>query len=176
MPGRRRPHPFQPALWRTSIDVPALVEEVRSLYFPRVPGPVPVFFAAHRPLACAVTASEELVFPAVYIHQVLNHPETPVEVLRFIAKHELLHLAIPPKRSGRRVQTHPREFWDAEARIAPESRLAWQWITENLGPCLARSSRAREVHITRTWTALEFAPRAPWAPITPIRPVPAPLL
>lgn len=174
MPGRRRPHPFQPALWRTSVDVPALVEEVRALSFPRVPGPVPVFFATHRPLACAITQPGELAFPAVYIHQVLNHPETPVEVLRFVVKHELLHLAIPPKRTGRRVQTHPREFWDAEARIAPEALLAWRWVEENLGQCLSKRWRAEGIHVTRAWTALEFAPRGPWSVSTAVGPANVP--
>lgn len=177
MARRRRPHPFQPALSRTSVDVPTLVEEVRARYFPGLPGPVPAFFVSGRPLACALIASaDELAFPAVYLHQVLNHPDTPIEVLRFIVKHELLHLAMPPLRRGRRVEAHPRTFWEAEQRIAPEAPIAWRWVAANLAPCIAAGRPGAGVRITRRWTRLEFAPRGPWTETPTAGAAPSPLL
>ncbi len=158
-----RRSPFQPAFERTIVPIADVVEEVRARWFPEIPGPVPAFFATHEPLACAVTAHHELAYPAVYYHQVLNHPETPVEVLRFIAKHELIHFVVPPRQRGRFLDPHPPEFWDREAAIAPEARLAWAWIWANLHSCLKARARLRSPKVTKAWHSLEFAPRLPWA-------------
>jgi hypothetical protein len=157
-----RRHHFQPAFERTSLPIRDVVQEVQARWFPQLVAPVPVFFAEHGPLACAMTFDRELAFPAVYYHQVLNHPQTPPEVLRFIAKHELLHFVVPPKQRGRYLDAHPPEFWDREDEIAPEARLAWAWIWANLHTCLKSRSRLRSPKVTRAWHALEFAPRLPW--------------
>ena len=157
-----RHHRFQPAFERTSVSIAGVVEEVRARWFPEVAAPVPVFFATHDPLACAITHDRELAFPAVYYHQVLNHPETPVEVLRFIAKHELIHFVVPPRQRGRFLDPHPPEFWEREDEIAPEARLAWAWIWANLHTCLKSRARLRSPKVTRAWHGLEFASRLPW--------------
>lgn len=158
----RRKVRYQPAFERTPYDITELVEAMRAEHFPSLPGPVPVFFTVHEPLACAILESDVLAFPAVYYHQVLNHPETPIEVARFIAKHELLHFVVPPQRRGRFVDTHPPEFWDAEERIAPEGPMAWGWIWANLHRCLRSQPRNQRVAVNASWKQLEFGPRLPW--------------
>lgn len=153
---------YQPAFERTPYRLGELVEEVRATCFPQIPRPVPVFFTVHEPLACAVLESDELAFPAVYFHQVLNHPETPIEVARFIAKHELLHLVVPAQKRGRFVDAHPPEFWDAEERVAPEGPMAWGWLWANLHGCLHSQRRNQRLVVRPAWKALEFGPRLPW--------------
>ncbi|MGE5597737.1 MAG: hypothetical protein ACM3S1_17060 [Hyphomicrobiales bacterium] len=155
---------YQPALERTIVPIAEVVEDIRVRFLPEVPGPVPVFFATHDPLACAIDHDPELAFPAVYYHQVLNHPETPLEVLQFIAKHELLHYVVKPIQIGRRWEHHPDEFWEMEDRIGPEGRLVWAWLWANLHTCLKRRTLLREIYVTRRWRELEFAPRLPFRP------------
>ena len=120
------------------------------------------------PLACMHQDGNEGGYPAVYFHQVLNHPATPLEVLRAIAKHELLHFAVPPTygpdpRWPRLVvkESHPPEFWVEERRIAPEMPAVWGWLRANLHRCLATDSWNR-LAVTRDWRAIELGPRSPW--------------
>ena len=55
----------------------------------------------------------------IVMHPLLNHPETPVEVVRHIVLHELLHLWIRPEEIDGKLVMHPPEFWQAEKRYVP---------------------------------------------------------
>ncbi len=163
--------PFAPHLSFLSLDLEELVEDVRRECFPWLPGPVPVFFVEWSPLACVHVDSSEGGYPAVYFHQVLNHPATPYEVLRGIAKHELLHFVVRPVftpdphwpgiRARDSVEAHPPLFWSEEARIAPEMATVWSWIRANLHRCLDRDEW-NGIRVTRSWRTIELGPRTPW--------------
>ena len=62
----------------------------------------------------------------IYIHQVLNHTDTPVEVFHRIHKHELLHLVIRRDVEGmtRMIRRNPA----GRAGNLPERSLAWAWL------------------------------------------------
>ncbi len=121
---------------------------VRAEHFPETPPDVGLFSVNCGPLACIAVGESS---PTIYVHQVLNHAETPVEVFNLICKHELLHLRIEPAREGKRLNQHPRAFWEAEKTIAPERRLAWCWIWENLGDCLRRRPRLERIDVQPRW-------------------------
>ncbi len=140
---RRQPH-----LWFTPFSVPEILERVRAEHFPEAPPDVGLFSVNRGPLACIEVGESS---PTIYVHQVLNHAETPEEVFTLICKHELLHLRIEPALEGKRLNQHPSAFWEAEKTIAPERRLAWCWIWENLGDCLRRRPRLERIDVQPRW-------------------------
>jgi len=126
-----------------------VVASVRADYFPLLTVETPVVFADGRPIACIADAGSAT--PVIYIHPALSRPETPPEVLRFIIKHELLHIEVPSVRSGRRVLHHPPAFWEREWEIAPESRECWAWLRQTLGDWLVvnHGAQSAEVRVRR---------------------------
>lgn len=56
---------------------------------------------------------------AIFLHGILNHPQTPEEVIEFILCHELLHLVIPSREVDGHMTSHPPEFQAMEARVYP---------------------------------------------------------
>jgi hypothetical protein len=87
----------------------------------------------------------------IFIHQVFNHADTPIEVIDLICKHELLHLRIPPIIEGKKEIQHPPEFWEAEREICPERNLAWSWIWINLDGCLKKRPRLERIDVLPAW-------------------------
>lgn len=87
---RYQPLLFQPVPSRTAQPLTDIMEEMRAAFFPELQGhQVEVRIAAEGPLAYI---AQDFMGPdrhLVVFHPVLNHPQTPIEVLRFIAKHEL---------------------------------------------------------------------------------------
>jgi tetratricopeptide (TPR) repeat protein len=110
-----------------------LLEEARSTHFPDLTCRVSIHFVDRGPLACVCPGNEAA---NIYIHQLLNHDQTPREVIGMICKHELLHLRIPPVANDGEVLMHPPAFWVAERAICPEHKRVWAWIWTNLGLCL----------------------------------------
>ena len=152
--------PFAPHLSFLPFSLPDLVEDVREAWFPQLAGPIPVFFVEWKPLACAVTSRQGGGYPAVYVHQVLNHPQTPYEVLAQIAKHELLHFVVRPRYVPGHHFAHPPEFWAELERIAPETDAKWAWVHANLASVIDHTEDG--VHVRRTWRRLEMTTRTPW--------------
>jgi len=66
----------------------------------------------------------------IVISRTLDDPNVPEFVLDYVVYHELLHIAIPPRRGrgGRRI-VHPREFQQAEAKF-PERAEAERWLSK----------------------------------------------
>jgi hypothetical protein len=157
----RKLRPAAPALSYLPFSLEDMIESVRSRYFPNVPGPIPALFSTHKALACCWTSPG---YPLVHIHHVLNHPQTPREVIEFICKHELLHFVIPPRIVGKTLKSHPPEFWVEEQRIAPESRLVWAWLHYNIGACLKARPQLEQLDVTSEWRKLELSPRSAWTP------------
>lgn len=140
---RLRPH-----LWFTSFSVPDVLDQVRKEHFPEISAEIPIYAINRGPLVCiAVDDSSS----TIYVHQLLNHSDTPREVFSLICKHELLHLRITPRFDGKRTIQHPPEFWKAEEAMAPERRIAWAWIWGNLGVCLKIRPVLERIDVRSNW-------------------------
>jgi hypothetical protein len=138
----------QPHLWFTPFSVSETLERVRREHFPEIPPGVGLYSVSRAPLACVDGGGSS---PTIYVHQVLNHSDTPVEVFSLICKHELLHLRIRPVVTGERTIDHPPEFWEAEKAIAPERRLIWGWIREDLWDCLKERRDLERIDVRPRW-------------------------
>lgn len=162
-PPRDSVHEFQPALSQLPYSLPDLVEEVRAEYFPHISAPVDIAFVAWDSLCCIYTrAAWTGERPRIFVHQLLNHPATPREVMRFILKHELLHCVVLPRQIDGRMQDHPPEFWTAEAALGPERVGAWRWIDANFAACLG--SDYWGAYVKRNWKRRVDGPRHPYIP------------
>ena len=87
----------------------------------------------------------------MFVHQILNHPDTPWEVASFVCKHELLHLEIPPREINGKIMDHPPEFWDRENAICPEKEIAWAWIWENFWMCIHSDRKREGIKVLKEW-------------------------
>jgi hypothetical protein len=104
----------------------------------------------------------------VVFHPILNRPDTPIEIVRFIAKHELAHIVRPGRWSASgHWEGHPPEFWELEYRLAPERWACWHWISDNLRRH-ARHTRWG-FRVFRTWNQLDGQQLRPYTPQLPLR-------
>ena len=156
---RRQPYLFQPVEALTPYAFSDVVDEVRSVFFPEIERRVEVRIAAEGPLAFICYHFYGWDEHMVAFHPILNDPRTPVEVVRFLAKHELTHIVRPGP-------GHPREFWEHEYAIAPERFAAWHWIRENLSPATRSSTTAFQV--LKTWRRRAPRERNPYTPHLPL--------
>src|SRR5690606_16360937 len=137
------------------------LEEVRALYFPGIRSDVEVRMSAHGPLAYI---EHDFMGPErhlVVFHPVLNHPGTPPDVMRFIAKHELTHLVRRPRIIDGWYETHPPEFWEHEVAIGPERFAVWHWLRQNLKGYARRGRWG--YFVSRRWHDIAHVPRTPYA-------------
>lgn len=163
---RYQPLLFQPVPSLLGYSLTTMVEEIRAAHFPQLVGDqIEVRIAAEGPLAYVKSAFMGPGRHLVVFHPILNHPQTPLDVMRFISKHELTHLVIPPRLVGSIFESHPPEFWVAEAEMGPERFAVWAWIHQNLRKC-ARNTR-RGYSVSRKWQSLREAPRTPYTPSLP---------
>lgn len=133
-----------------------LLSEIQADLFSEINQKVQVHFVSRGPLACIADTSESA---SIYIHQLLNHSETPVAVISLILKHELLHLRIPPRIIDKKEEQHPPEFWVAEKEIVPERNSAWAWIWVNLWSCLRRRPKLQQIDVRATWKKVWSQPK-----------------
>jgi len=148
----------QPCLPQTSFDLQEELEKARVQHFPSLSVGAACCFVDYGHLAC-ICSDQEGKASTVFVHQILNHPDTPTEVAALICKHELLHLEIAPREIDGKNTDHPPEFWDREKAICPERKIAWAWIWENFLCCL-RVDRQREgIRVLKDWKARWDLPR-----------------
>lgn len=76
----------QPHLSFTPYSVTETLEDIRSEHFPDIRKPVNIYFVNRGPLACI---GDRGASATIYIHQILNHSDTPLDVIHLICKHEL---------------------------------------------------------------------------------------
>ena len=163
---RYQPLLFQPVPSLLGFSLTEVVEEMRAAYFPELEAEqVEVRFRAEGSLAYIARGFMGRDRHLVVFHPVLNHPQTPVEVLRLVAKHELTHIVRPPRMVGRSYEPHPPEFWEHEAAIGPERYAVWTWIHKNLNRC-ARDT-ADGYRVSRKWQEYREAARTPYTPTLP---------
>jgi hypothetical protein len=85
--------------------------------------------------------------PLIVFHSILNNLGTPYEVIKFILKHELLHLRIRPREIDGKLVSHPPEFFEVEKQIAPELLDYWQWMMINFYPALKRNEKKEQTKV-----------------------------
>ena len=146
----------QPNLCFLPFAIDETLASIQASLFPEVSCPVGIFFVERGPLACVMLAEETA---DIYVHQVLNHGETPPEVISLICKHELLHLRIPPTEHDGVVVQHPSCFWEAERALCPERTAAWAWIWENLWDCLILRRKQERIDVRRRWKEVWGRPK-----------------
>lgn len=139
----------QPGIHFLPFSVPSLLRKIQDELFPDITHKVHVYFVTNGPLACIDEEAEKKA--SIYVHQVLNHSATPIEVIGMIFKHELLHLRIPPSMECGEVKQHPKAFWDAEKELCPERMDAWTWIWLNLAPCIKKRPRLERIDVLEKW-------------------------
>ena len=138
----------RPYLNFTAFSVRGVLDEVRRQHFAELHHDVEFRFVNRGTLGCICFADDTA---RIYAHQVLNHKDTPTEVISLICKHELLHLVIPSTTVRDREVQHPPEFWAREREIAPERKLAWAWIWTNLWSCLKHRPRLERIDVLPKW-------------------------
>ena len=156
---------FQPVASELPFPLTQVVEQVRAVHFEDIESELEVRVADAGPLAFIRHDFMGKGSHLIVFHPVLNHPETPVEVVRFIAKHELTHIVCPGSEIGGYWEPHDDAFWEYEAAIAPERSAAWAWINKNLRRCL-RDSRYG-LRVSRRWRDFRDKPRSPYEPTLP---------
>ena len=92
-------------------ELPAIAREVAHRYLPALIALPPITWskrARHRMLAC--WHSQPFPLGRIEVSRLLDHPEVPDLYLSFLVYHELLHMVLGAKRSGRRQTYHHRLF------------------------------------------------------------------
>lgn len=114
----------QTELPRTRFSIDELLDELLATTFLDI---------AVRP-AWAFLETDSLAFvrqetnrPFIGLSYLLNHPETPQQVMRDILTHELLHLRIPPREIEGKIVSHPPEFWEAQKILIPSFSISFAW-------------------------------------------------
>lgn len=125
-----------------------MLQEIRQRHFPEVKVPVGLSFILWDMLAFVNNYEDRA---EIFIHGILNHPNTPREVIRFVIKHELCHLVVHPREMDGKMTMHPPEFWELEAAVAPERRRAWCWVYLSWGEWLKRSRKRECICVRGGW-------------------------
>lgn len=146
----------QPHLCFTPYSIVDRLAVARESHFSDIRHQVDIHFVNRGPLAC-ICYKEAAA--NIYIHQVLNHDDTPIEVVDMICNHELLHLRIAPiEVDGKSIQ-HPPEFWTAEREVSPWREDAWLWIWKNLWRCLKIRPRLERIDVLPCWKKVWGEPK-----------------
>ena len=149
---RRQGHPELSLL---DFDVRQLKTSVQARFPSLNAKPIRVWLQTQSTLACIQDHGQ---CASIYLHSVLNHPQTPRSVVEFILCHEMLHLMFPPREVDGRRTAHPPEFWEAEKRF-PLRTESWNWILIVLGACLKRDKRQQCTFVKSNWKRLMVAER-----------------
>lgn len=149
LPGSSRPGPPELPVFGDQLDY--AFARARSRLPASAPGEAQVWIRRQPTLACVFRMSQPVV---IHLHSVLNHHQTPPEVLEYILIHELIHLVVHPREVEGKQTAHPPEFWELERRVAPEGGVAWYWIYSMLWEVLERDTEAEAIRVKRTWKRL----------------------
>jgi hypothetical protein len=145
----------EPQLPMFSFSLPSLLNEVRGEFPELLSKRVTVWLRIQPTLATVQLDDNEVV---INLHAVLNHAQTPEQVIRFILRHEMLHMIIPPREVDGVVVSHPPEFWAVE-RGFPDRVPVWTWLTVSLGSCMRSNKKQQRTLITRGWKTRMYGRR-----------------
>ena len=166
----RQPLLFQPFETRTKFSFSAVVEESRAAWFPSIEDAIEVRIEPIEALAAIYFRRMGPGRHIIVFHPVLNRPGMPVEVVRFIAKHELTHIIHPGWTIDGRYYAHPQPFWDHEYEVGPERFAVWNWLNSNLSTVLLETRWG--MRVPRSWRRREPDYIGPYMPHLPFEDVP----
>lgn len=136
---------------KTSFDVFALFEDIKRRDFSVHAGrEIDLYFVDSSVLTTVVVPPGRRAV-SLYVHELLNHMDTPREVMEHVIKHGLVHLDVPPYVADGKLVQHPPEFWERLREIAPQHEAAWAWIAIVLGDDIQVRQRAGRVDVARRW-------------------------
>jgi len=101
-----------------------------------------------KPLACISIDDDK---HDIFLHSVLNHPDTPEQVIEYILIHELIHTRVPSREVNGIMKIHPPEFFEEEKRLVPERELYWAWIYIHLNGCIYPDKKHEGTIVKRNW-------------------------
>ncbi|TXT49281.1 MAG: hypothetical protein FD137_744 [Spirochaetes bacterium] len=131
-----------------SFDMYEVLEEAKGKFTDKVFNPVDVFIIKQATLACIQMDGTR---QAISLHRLLNHCETPREIIKFIFIHELIHIIIPSELNGGKIVMHTVKFWEEEKRIIPERNLYWGWMYFHFFPLFRKEKESEGIFIRRGW-------------------------
>jgi hypothetical protein len=155
----------QPCLPQTPFVMQDELDHIKHRHFPEVKISVCCCFVDYGHLACICHGEGKEAH--IYVHEVLNHSETPLLIAEFVSKHELLHLDVPPREVEGKMTDHPPEFWNREQVLCPERHMAWAWIWRNFYDCLRVDRKKEGIRVLRDWREAAYRPRIPLSRIDP---------
>lgn len=142
--------PIQREFERTPFELAAVLREVRRTSFNDALPLPDILFADTLSLACITHFREGSGRqPIIVLNSILNHPETPELVIRYIIKHELLHLVVPAREIEGRRESHPPEFFLEEDRLAPDKEIIWTWLHLNFLTILTHDRELQGTTVNR---------------------------
>jgi hypothetical protein len=159
----RQPLLFQPVERATPFSFAAVVDETRSVWFPKIESEIEARIVAHPALASAWQHRMGFERHIIVFHPVLNRRDVPIEVVRFIAKHELVHLEMFD-------EGHSDRFFERELEVGPERFAVWAWLHQNLYPPI-RATRWG-TRVLRNWRSASPVNVAPYTPHLPFDDLP----
>jgi hypothetical protein len=127
-----------------------LLRELRAEYFPELRAPIAVMYARIPNLARIFVQGWGSGEPhVIQMSSLLNQPGTPIEVVRHILIHELLHLVVGPGECGGRQVKHTSTFWERERELSPDADLVVSWLFMNFGRQLVFNERQERIDVRK---------------------------
>lgn len=127
--------------------LPTLLGRVIS-DFPKLPPKRITVWIRNQPMLATVTVTDDEA--VINLHAVLNHDQTPEQVIGFILRHELLHVIFPAREVDGRETHHPPEFRHAEQKFA-DRVPAWNWLWVTFSSYLTSDKKREGIFVNRKW-------------------------
>jgi len=144
---------MQPNLPMLGYNIPNLLDYIENKYFHEIGFNMSLYFIDSGPLACITKNNNKQAI--IYIHQVLNHGDVPIQVIELIILHEYCHLIIEGKEENGKYTSHPKDFWEFEKSLYNERNHVWLWIDINLKSCIKRDETHECILIkNRKWKSV----------------------
>lgn len=141
----------KPELSFFSFNVYELLEQCQAK-FPEISNYEVNFLINRQPTLACIEHYESSAM--IVLHPILNHNSSPMEVLRFIFMHELLHLIIQPREIDGVIKSHPPEFWEAENKYITDRNMSWYWLYYVLGEALQNDHENECTWVKSNWKEL----------------------
>lgn len=129
-----------------TFDMYNLLHEIRYNIFPEINESVDICFVIQDTLAC--------IFPAkgvIFLHNIFNHPQTPLEVIRYVFIHELIHIIVPPEEINNKMVSHPPLFWQVEKERSLERTDVWRWIYLSFFQHIKKDKNKECIFVKPSW-------------------------
>ncbi len=134
--------PRQPIMHFAPFSLPELVDELRQTHFPGLTGDIHCGFSTGLDaVAQAIVFADgpyRTLRGVIDVNVALNTPDTPVEVMRGILKHELLHFEVPESEEDGFLTSHPQAFWMRQFELSPEFAPTCEWLVRTYGRAYRR--------------------------------------